>query len=202
MGMPASWRKPVLLACVLLMPLLAHAALPRLLPGNSFGFDQDDTRFGFELRTRWGQRVVGSFPQHQGELAVLPDGRHQVHIALATAAVEVAGSERYTALARGPAFFDAARYPSVEFTSEPHPAAMAHDGGKLRGRLSMHGISRMETFVVLPSECARPGLDCDVVASGSVRRDDYGLDGWKLALTDTVRFSLRVRLQPEAGPAR
>lgn len=202
MGMPATWRKPVLLACALLLPMLGHAAAPALLPGDSARFAEAQTRFGFELRTRWGQRVVGSFPEHDGELAVLPDGRHQVHIALATAAVEVAGSERYTELARGPGFFDAGRYPTVEFVSEPHPAALAHDGGRLRGRLSMHGISRMETFVVLPSECARPGLDCDVVANGSVRRTDYGLDGWKLALTDTVRFSLRVRLQPETVPVR
>lgn len=201
--MPAAWRQSGLLACALCVPLLANAALPRLLPGSSFGFAEEHTRFGFELRTRWGQRVVGSFPRHQGELAVLPDGRHQVQIALATAAVEVAGSERYTALARGAGFFDAERFPSVEFLSEPHPAALAHDGGKLRGRLSMHGMSQMETFVVAPSQCARPGLDCDVVASGSVRRDDYGLDGWKLALTDTVRFSMRVRLRPvEADPAR
>ena len=36
--------------------------------------------------------------------------------------------------------------------------------------------------------------DCDVVASGSISRDDYGLDGWQFALMDRVRFNLRVRL--------
>ena len=56
-------------------------------------------------------------------------------------------------------------------------------------------ISRIETFAVAPATCARPGIDCDVVASGSVDRGDFGLDQWRLALTDTVSFDLRVRLQ-------
>jgi len=158
-------------------------------------FDADHTRFGFELRTRWGQRVVGTFPQHQGELIRLPDGRRQVRIRLATAAVEVAGSSRYTELARGEGFFNAGRYPLIEFVSEPQPEALLHDGGALRGRLSIHGVSRYETFALKPSACARPGLDCDVVAQGSVAREDYGLSSWQFALRNQVRFDLRVRLQ-------
>ncbi|MBW3550733.1 MAG: YceI family protein [Proteobacteria bacterium] len=174
------------------MPHPAPARDAAQHPG--LGFDPVHTRFGFELRTRWGQRVHGAFPQYQGELRVLPDGRHQVHIRLATAAVEVGESERYTAIARGDGFFDAERHPLIEFVSEPHQAALAHRGGQLRGTLSMHGTSRLESFTLTPSGCARPGIDCDVVAEGSVSRGDYGLDGWKLVLGDRVRFSLRVRL--------
>ncbi|MDQ3205483.1 MAG: YceI family protein [Pseudomonadota bacterium] len=157
-------------------------------------FDPEHTRFGFELRTRWGQRVQGTFPQYAGEVLVLPDGKHQVRIRLATGAVEVAGSERYTQMARGEGFFDAERHPLIEFVSDPHHPELAHDGGKLRGKLSMHGATRVETFALAPSECSRPGLGCDVRAQGSVRRDAYGLDGWKLVLGDRVRFDMQVRL--------
>jgi len=175
---------------------------PRVATGTrgaeSIGFDTVHTRFGFELRTRWGQRVQGRFPSHDGALLQLPDGRNQVHILLRTGDVVVEDSERYAEIARGEHFFDAARYPLIEFVSEPHLPALAHDGGKLRGTLTMHGVSRIETFTVAPAICARPGRDCDVVARGSVDRGDYGLDGWRLALTDTVRFNMRVRLQDEA----
>ena len=159
------------------------------------GFDTVHTRFCFELRTRWGQRVHGTFPRHDGALHTLPDGRLQVRIVLATGAVEVEESERYTALARGERFFDAGHHPFIEFVSEPHTAELAHDGGRLRGRLTMHGTSRMEAFTVLPATCSRPGVDCDVVVHGTVSRGDYGLDGWRVALADTVRFDMRVRLQ-------
>lgn len=162
-------------------------------PGT-VGFDREFTRFGFQLRTIWGQRVTGTFPEYDGELVLLADGRHQVRIRLFTGAVQVDGSERYTAIARGESFFDAKQYPLIEFVSEPHRAELAHDGGRLRGRLSMHGVSRMESFVLLPTTCSRPGVDCDVVARGSVDRNDYGLDGWQLLLRDRVRFTMRVRL--------
>lgn len=162
-------------------------------------FDVRHTRFGFELRTRWGQRVSGVFPQYEGEVTTLPDGRHRVRIVLRTDSVVVADSERYTALARGPSFFDAARYPYIEFVSEPHTDELVRSGGRLRGRLSIHGTSRVESFYLAPPDCDQPGKDCDVVGSGSISRDDYGLDGWQFALVDRVRFSLRVRLL-EAAP--
>lgn len=179
-SLPIGW---LLLLCLLPWPAAAQA------------FDPMHTRFGFELRTRWGQRVVGTFPRYQGEVIRLPDGRHQVRISLDTDAVEVAGSPRYTAMARGEGFFDAARHPQIEFVSEPHTDALLHDGGPLRGRLSIHGVQRQETFALTPTACVRPGLDCDVVAQGTIRRDDYGLDGWQLALRNHVRFNLSVRLR-------
>lgn len=182
---------------------LSHAqALPQVsgLPGaavgaGAAGFDPRHTRFGFELRTRWGQRVLGEFPAYDGAVLSLPDGRSQAYIRLATGAVEVADSPRYTELARGEDFFDAARFPQIEFVSEPHQVALGHDGGKLRGRLTMHGVSRMETFVVAPATCSRPGQDCDAVATGSVNRSHYALDGWRMVLSDKVRFTMRIRLQ-------
>ncbi len=162
-------------------------------------FDPTHTRFGFELRTRWGQRVSGLFQEYDGEVTQLPDGRHRVRIVLRTSSVAVAGSERYTALARGPSFFDAQQYPYIEFVSEPHPGTLIQTGGRMRGRLSMHGVTRIETFYLSNAACDKPGTQCDVVASGSISRDDYGLDGWQFALMDRVRFMLRVRLI-EAAP--
>ena len=57
-----------LLPCVLaIWPAWAQetVALPEPVPTTSSGtFDPHHTRFGFELRTRWGQRVSGQFPQY------------------------------------------------------------------------------------------------------------------------------------------
>ena len=175
----------------------ARSPVPALPPGTSLDlrFDPGLSHFGFEVRTRWGIRVEGRFPDHGGALTILPDGRQQVHVRLATGAVEVDGSDKYTGIARGEGFFDSTRHPVVEFISQPYRPELVHDGGRLRGRLTMHGTSRMETFTVAPATCARPGWECDVVATGVVERDRYGLDGWRLALSDKVRFNMRVRLQ-------
>lgn len=159
--------------------------------------DPQRSRMEFELRTRWGQRVEGAFTRHQGTVHALADGRHQVQLTLSAAALEVADSPYYTLMARGPQFFDAARYPYIDFLSEPHRPALVHDGGPLRGKLTLHGVTRTESFILLPAECARPGWDCDVVATGIIDRTDYGLSGYRLALADRVRFTMRVRLKNE-----
>ncbi len=160
--------------------------------------DPAHTAFGFELRTRWGQLVQGQFPVYEGVVLALPDGRRQVRIRLAADEVDVAGSERYTVMARGEGFFDAARHPDIEFVSDPHDDALARNGGPLRGHLRMHGVTRPETFAVAPAACTAAGQDCDAHASGSVTRSDYGIGGLRLMLSDRVRFTMQVRLLDRA----
>ena len=182
-----------LLATVLL--LVAACAVP----AAAQPLDTAHSRIGFQLTTRWGQAITGHFRRQEGEVAVLPDGRHEVRIRLAAGSVEVEGSRRYTRFARGPRFLAADNHPWVEFRSDPYDAALLQAGGPLQGVLTMHGVSRRETFVVAPATCARPARDCDVVARGTVLRTHYGVESWRWALTDDVRFHLRVRLLDPAS---
>jgi polyisoprenoid-binding protein YceI len=157
-------------------------------------FDPAHTRIGFQLQTRWGQQLEGRFPQYEGAVRHLGNGRQQVSMRLSTAHVEIVGFPRYTEFARGHRFFDAQRHPWVGFTSDPYSPELLRNGGKLTGTLRIHGVPQQETFNVEPSTCARPAIDCDLVAHGSVRREDYGMDDWKLAIRGRVRFELRLRL--------
>lgn len=164
------------------------AAAPHALP-----FDTAHSRVGFQLATRWGQRLRGTFPAYEGEVVVHPDGRREVRVHLDTARMEITGHPRYTAWARGPEFFDAARFPAIEFRSETYDASLLLDGGPLHGTLTMRGIAQPVRFVVEPSSCDEPGRDCDVVAHGEVDRTDFGMDAWQVAVDQEVRFDLRVR---------
>ncbi len=175
--------------------LSAFAARARQPGVRVMDFDPAHTEFGFELRTRWGQRVQGQFPRYDGVVLLLPDGRRQVRIRLAAGAVEVAGSARYAAMARGAAFFDAKRYPHIEFVSALHADVLTREGGALDGQLRLHGVTRAESFLVAPGACARAGEDCDALASGDVARADYGIDGMRMVLGDSVRFTMQVRLR-------
>ena len=185
------WRAAATGACVAILALAAHAG----------GFDRTRSHFGFELQTRWGQRLQGVFREYDGGVDVLPDGRHRVHMTLRTGSVEIIDHPSYTTFSRGDGFFAADRYPVIRFTSDPYPLALLHSGGALQGVLEMHGVRRRQAFLLAPApmECARPAHDCDLVVAGSVRRGDYGIDGWEIAVRDRVRFILRVRLGAEAG---
>lgn len=177
---------------------VALLALMPIAPIAAQALDTARSRIDFELHTRWGQTVTGHFPQCEGEVLQLPDGRREVRIRVATGTVDVEGSRRYTRFARGERFLDARRHPWVEFRSDPYQVELLRSGGPLYGTLTMHGVSRREAFILEPSACTRPARDCDVVAQGRVLRTHYGVESWRWALTDDVTFLLRVRVQDSA----
>ena len=157
------------------------------------------SRVGFSLKTRWGQVLDGRFPTVHGEVSELPDGRHQVRLLLSTRDVEIVGHPGYTRFTRGGGFFDSDHWPQVEFLSDAYAPALLQQGGALTGTLRIRGIHRREAFQIRPAGCARPGLECDVVASGTIRRSNYGMDRWKFAVSEDVGFSLRMRVRGDGG---
>jgi polyisoprenoid-binding protein YceI len=179
--------------------LLALASLLVSFAALAEDIDAAASRVGFSLQTRWGQELQGQFPNLRGVVDDLGDGRHRVRLILSTRDVEIVGHAGYTRFTRGSGFFDAEHWPQAEFLSDPYPLQLLRDGGALGGILSMRGVQRREVFLVQPATCARPGRDCDVVATGRVKRDDYGMGRWSIALGDDVRFSLRMRLRADAG---
>ncbi len=163
-------------------------------------FDPAHTRLGFELRTRWGQVLDGVFQRYEGSVEHLPDGRQQVRLRMYTRDVEIIDHPRYGDWARSEKFFDAERYPVVTFTSRPYDPMLLYDGGKLEGELSIKGISRPRSLDVAPATCSHPAVGCDVVATGAVRRSDYDMDDWMLAVSDRVVFVLRARIRSGKAP--
>lgn len=159
--------------------------------------DPAASNIGFKLKTRWGQTLVGRFPRYEGEIVALPDGRHQVRLRLSTRDVEIVDSPTYTRLTRGAGFFDAERFPTIEFVSDAYPPSLTRHGGALGGLLTIRGIQHREQFTIRPAVCDRPGVECDIFASGSVDRQDYGVDRWSFAISHRVVFTLRVREAPD-----
>ena len=183
----------------------AEPPVPALPPAQStpqkvMELDTARSRLGFEIRTRLGQRIEGVFPRFEGRIDVLSDGRHQVHLRMFTGYVEIPGKDRYTAWMRGEEFFDALRYPVVEFDSVPYSPDLVEKGGGIHGRLILRGVSHPETLQVEAASCPRAGYDCDVVSRGTVQRGRYGMDSWQLALSDRVTFVLRARLNEAPKP--
>ncbi len=180
------------------VPVLLCALLAAGPSARADEIDPQHTRIGFLLKTRWGQVLHGRFPRYSGRVETLDDGRHRVHLTMSARDVEIVDHSNYTGMTRGRGFFEADRFPEVAFISDPYPAALLADGGRLTGELVIRDVRRRETFTIERGGCTRPGYDCDVLASGSVRRTDYGVDRWIFAVSDHVRFTLRLRLRGNA----
>ena len=87
----------------------------------------------------------------------------------------------------------------MQFVSDAYSTELLRDGGALPGVLTIRDVHRREVFTISPSRCAQPARQCDVIASGVIRRQDYRVDRWNFALSDKVRFTLRVRVNEEAA---
>lgn len=171
----------------LLLPLAASAA--RVDPAES--------QVAFAVRAQWGPRLQGRFTHVNGALARLADGRYRIQLHLAAASLLIADSPRLTAMARGPRFFAVERHPDIDFDSDAFARDWLRQGGTLSGVLRLRGVQRVEQFIVAPATCTRPGIDCDVVARGEIRRGDYGIGDWRSGLAQTVELSLHIRLQDD-----
>ncbi|PKV11071.1 YceI family protein [Xanthomonas prunicola] len=180
--------------------LALWVTLPCLAQQKMHSIDPAQSRFGFEIKTRFGMKIEGFFPRFRGEVVELPDKRQQVRFRLDATQVEIPGKDRYTGWMRGEDFFDVARYPVVEFESLPYTEEVIKGGGDITGNLTIRGITHTETLHVVPAECTRPGYDCDVISRGTVLRGRYGMNAWQMALGDRVTFVLRGRLQEARRP--
>lgn len=189
----ARWR---LQLGIIALALLTTASV---LASSRVSMDTDASQIGFSLKTRWGQTLEGRFQDWHGEILTLDDERHQVRLTLLTRDVEIIGSRNYTRITRGAGFFDAERFPEVVFISDPYPGTLIRSGGEMTGLLSIRGVRQRETFTIAASDCARPAVDCDVVGQGDVRRSRYAMDRWGYALSDDVRFTLRIRAAADPG---
>lgn len=168
-------------------------------PASATEIDPLASHIGFTLTTRWGQPLQGRFPDARGEVDELGNGRHRVRLQLSTGTVEIVDHTAYTRFTRGSSFFDAGHYPQMEFISDAYPPELLRLGGALPGVLTIRNVRRREVFTISPATCTQPARDCDVVASGSIHRTNYGMDRWDFALSDKVRFLLRVRVRRLTG---
>ena len=188
------WRWLALLALAPYAGAQPPAPLPAPMPVQTVPIDTAQSILGFEIRTRYGQRLQGRFPVFNGQLQTLADGRQQVSLVIDARAAEVTGHRRYTGWLRSDQFFDVQQHPQIIFQSRPHQAITAVSGGEVGGELTLRGVSGAIQMQVSPALCERPGYDCPVSGRGTVSRRAYGMDGWQLAVGDRVTFVLQVRL--------
>ncbi len=184
------WRRWIVAVCsgVALLSGMAWASPPAVT-----AIDADASSAGFTVRTRWGQTLEGRLPVVIGEIVRVGDQRKRVSLRLPTGRAEVAGNDRYTRLVRGEGFFDVEHHPEIVFVSDAYPESLLRDGGKLAGELTIRGKTRREVFTLEAAACERPGIDCDVLATGVVYRGDFDMDRWSFALSDRVKLTLRLR---------
>jgi polyisoprenoid-binding protein YceI len=187
---------PAALLILALATIPGPAAAPTVLAIDAH---RSEVLFRVQLRAR-SREVEGRMAAPQGELAGSAVAGWQVRVRVDGRGLRVDGPPWMERITRSDAFLAVHRHPAIVFRSGPFDDALLHAGGQLPGTLTLRGLTRPVSLRLLPSDCARPGQDCDIHVQGQLSRHDFGMTAYRAFLRDAVQVRFRVRLRAEAPP--
>jgi polyisoprenoid-binding protein YceI len=177
--------------------LLASLALwiSTASPAADVTIDPEHSYAEFGVRLLWVHQITGVFEKVRGEISL----NRERDLATVDAWLDTAGIRMDSSRLKGwvlePEFFDAEHYPHIHFVSDPISFSALAKGGELTGRLSIRGVTRPATFLLMPSSCSPTNLEgCTIEARGSIARSDFGMHGRRAALSDRVDLGMVIVL--------
>ena len=170
---------------------------------SHYDLDATHSHVSFSVRHMMIANVRGEFQKVSGQVSYDPDRPEATAI---SASIDVASINtrdgKRDAHLRSPDFFDADRYPTIEFVSRR--AARRGDGLEVVGDLTIAGTTREVTLAVeeITPELADPfgNVKRGATARTKIRRSDFGMR-WNAALEaggvlvgDEISIQLEVEL--------
>jgi polyisoprenoid-binding protein YceI len=187
------------LALALMAPALALAQT------STWNFDSSHTHASFTVRHLVISNVRGEFGKTTG-MVMLDEKditKSKVNATIDVGSIDTREPKRDEHL-RSPDFFDAAKYPTITFTSTK--VEKAGDGLKVTGNLTMKGVTKPVVLDVEgptgeikdPWGNTRRGLS----ASATINRQDWGVSWGKIieagpVVGDTVKIEIEAELLKE-----
>ena len=164
-----------LLACLTYLPALAHAEI-RQVPLTPPATRAEFTSYAMGL---WP--IAGHFTRFTGQLQVDPSHAEDCTVVLNidVSSLEMADPER-ARTAAGPKLLDAPHFPTLTYQG-------SCAGGHAAGMLTMHGVTHK-----LELSAKRSGQV--VTAVGTLRRQDFGVDGLPGLIGRTIKLTFAVSL--------
>jgi len=167
-------------------------------PAISQRIDSPASRADFSLRVAWVRTLTGRFDYLEGVVTRQPEaGTFSVDVRLAALSLYMNNPD-HAVWAQSEEFFDAQRHPWIRFYAEAVPDAVLLQGGVLSGTLSLRGHSGQIEFEVEPARCDRPGVECEVVAHGELKRSAFGMQARRVVVSDKVRLNLSIKVRETA----
>ena len=184
-----------------LLILLSSATAQPIAQAHAFDIDarRSEAVFTVQLRARQSG-VEGRLAAPRGELSGSVQGGWTVQVKVDGRRLRVDGPRWMERMTRSASFLAVDRHPWIRFASAPFGDRLLHAGGELPGQLTLRGLTRPVSLRLLPSQCARPGQDCDIHVQGELSRKDFGMTAYRAFLRDGVDVHFRVRLRPESAP--
>src|SRR5215470_2523944 len=181
--------------------------VPSVPQTSKWELDPENSSAGFVCKHVFSN-VRGMFQQPSGTLILdeATPANSKVNATINASSITTGVEERDTHL-KGPAFFDAAKYPVITFVSSS-VSKSSSTSYSVTGNLTMHGVTKPVTLAVTASPPFNHagGIRRGVEATASVNRRDFGLvwdfpgEGTGVVVGDNIKITIDAELvlQPEA----
>jgi polyisoprenoid-binding protein YceI len=188
-------RRALLFLLVALAPMAAQAKPPT--PAVALAIDGRHSNASFVVHLRMRKPAEGQLTGVSGQLAGTPAAGWRVKVRVDGRSLRLPGPRWMERVTRSDSFLAVNRYPSIRFESAVFSDQALRGGGPIDGELSLRGLTQPVSFLLLPSQCDRPGRDCDIHVQGSISRKAFGMTAYRAMVSDEVEFRFRVRLRQE-----
>lgn len=188
------------------MKLMFFGALAALsLGAQTYEIDSAHSSAGFSVKHMMVTNVSGKFSNVKGSIVY---NEKNLAASTVTASVDVntvnTNESKRDAHLKAPDFFDAAKYPTMEFKSTK--VYKAGNVVKVDGNLTLHGVTKPVTLTLteLSPEVKHPmgGLVRGAVATTKINRKDFGLTWNKTLETGGLMVGDEVTVTLEIEAAR
>ena len=166
-------RCALLFLLVALAPMAAQAQTSK--PPVTLAIDGSHSSATFSVHMRLRKPAEGRIAGVSGQLAGSPKAGWRVTVEMDGRTLHVAGARWMERVTRSDSFLAVNRYPSIRFASAAVSDQVLRTGGPLEGELTLRGLRRPVSFLLLPSECDQPGRECDIQVQGSISRQAFGM---------------------------
>ena len=159
------------------------------------------SRAEFNVRFLGLVRINGRFARFTASIDPAVGDMLRVEARFETASLDMS-TDQQERWARSDEFFDSARYPTIEFRSEPFARALLASGGEVKGALTLRGETHETALALRPVDCPLESrAPCVLDASASVARTAFGMKTRRGMISDRVGLSLHIVARP-AAPER
>lgn len=171
--------------------------------------DGAHSEVGFSVKHMMVSKVKGTFDQFTAEIEANPTDltTASIQFTIDVASINTRNNDRDNHL-RSADFFDVEQYPNLTFTSTKIEKT-DEDEYKVTGDVSLHGVTKQETFNVTFEGLAKDPMSgaekAGFSAEGKIKRSDYGLT-WNAALEtggvlvgDDIKVTIEIQAERIEG---
>lgn len=185
----------------------AHAADAPKYAAGAYQIDPAHSKVGFEIPHLVISSVEGRFNAFEGTLDLNEKfEKSKVKFSVDISSIDTGNSKRDDHL-KSPDFFDAGKYPKMTFESTEVKGTP--EGFKLTGNLTIHGVTKPQTFEAKYTGSAKDGYGNEkaaFTAKKEISRKEYGLTWNNMVeagpvVGDKVTIDLKIQAAKPAAKA-